>query len=148
MAAEAVISSTVKRALTPQKGGFLASGFTHTLNPYMGCAFGRMGCPFCYVRESPVGQFGPAPWGTWVRQKGNIAEVLEQELRPPAARHYRVFMSSATDPYQPAEASGMSDAALFDSAALPIPSTGSWCRRARCWYSAILLCSPHCRLSR
>jgi DNA repair photolyase len=102
---EAGIAITVKRALTPQKGGFLASGFTHTLNPYVGCAFGRVGCPFCYVRESPVGQFGPAPWGTWVRQKVNIAEVLEQELHKPAARHYRVFMASATDPYQPAEAS-------------------------------------------
>lgn len=102
---EAGISITVKRALTPQKGGFLASGFTHTLNPYVGCAFGRVGCPFCYVRESPVGRFGPAAWGTWVRQKVNIAEVLEQELRKPAARHYRVFMASATDPYQPAEAS-------------------------------------------
>jgi DNA repair photolyase len=102
---EAGISITVKRALTPQKGGFLASGFTHTLNPYVGCAFGRVGCPFCYVRESPVGQFGPAAWGTWVRQKVNIAEVLEQELHKPAARHYRVFMASATDPYQPAEAS-------------------------------------------
>src|SRR5215470_5023927 len=102
---EAGISITVKRALTPQKGGFLASGFTHTLNPYVGCAFGRVGCPFCYVRESPVGQFGPAAWGTWVQQKANIAEVLEQELRKPAARHYRVFMASATDPYQPAEVS-------------------------------------------
>jgi len=102
---EAGISITVKRALTPQKGGFLASGFTHTLNPYVGCTFGRAGCPFCYVRESPVGQFGPAAWGTWVRQKVNIAEVLEQELRKPAARHYRVFMASATDPYQPSEAS-------------------------------------------
>ena len=70
---EAVISITVKRALTPQKGGFLASGFTHTLNPYVGCAFGRVGCPFCYVRESPAGQFGPSSWGTWVRQKVNIA---------------------------------------------------------------------------
>jgi DNA repair photolyase len=98
-------SITVTRALTPQKGGFLAAGFTHTLNPYVGCAFGRVGCPFCYVRESPVGRFGPAAWGTWVQQKMNIAEVLEQELRKPAARHYRVFMASATDPYQPAEAS-------------------------------------------
>ena len=98
-------SSTVTRALTPQKGGFLAAGFTHTLNPYVGCAFGRAGCPFCYVRESPVGRFGPAAWGTWVQQKVNIAEVLEQELRKSAARHYRVFMASATDPYQPAEAS-------------------------------------------
>src|SRR5919198_4867856 len=101
---EAGLSITVKRALTPQKGGFLASGFTHTLNPYVGCAFGRVGCPFCYVRESPVGRFGPAAWGTWVQQKVNIAEVLEQELCKPAAQHYRVFMASATDPYQPAEA--------------------------------------------
>ena len=45
---------TVKYALTPQKGGFLAGGFSHTLNPYKGCGFGRTGCPFCYVRESPV----------------------------------------------------------------------------------------------
>jgi DNA repair photolyase len=105
MVADAGTSIIVKRALTPQKGGFLASGFTHTLNPYAGCTFGRVGCPFCYVRESPVGQFGPGAWGTWVRQKVNIAEVLELELRKPAARHYRVFMASATDPYQPAEAS-------------------------------------------
>ena len=102
---EAGIAITVKRALTRQKGGFLASGFTHTLNPYVGCTFGRVGCLFCYVRESPVGQFGPAAWGAWVRQKVNIDEVLEQELHKPAARHYRVFMASATDPYQPAEAS-------------------------------------------
>src|SRR5262249_32970987 len=105
MAVEAEVSMTVKRALTPQKDGFLASGFTHTLNPYAGCAFDRVGCPFCYVRESPVKQFGPSAWGTWVRQKVNIAEVLEQELNKPAARHYRVFMASATDPYQPAEVS-------------------------------------------
>lgn len=105
MEAEAGRPITVKRALTPQQSGFLASGFTHTLNPYVGCALGRVGCPFCYVRESPVARFGPAAWGTWVRQKVNIAEVLEQELRKPAARHYRVFMASATDPYQPVEAS-------------------------------------------
>jgi DNA repair photolyase len=102
--AESVTSIIVKRALTPQKSGFLASGFTHTLNPYAGCGFGRTGCPFCYVRESPIGKFGPAAWGTWVLHKMNIAEVLEQELHKPAARRYRVFMASATDPYQPAEA--------------------------------------------
>lgn len=95
---------TVKHALTPQKGGFLAGGFSHTLNPYKGCGFGRTGCPFCYVRESPIGTLGPAAWGNWVIPKDNIATVLETELRRPKARHYRVFMSSATDPYQPAEA--------------------------------------------
>jgi hypothetical protein len=51
-----------------------------------------------------MGKFGASPWGTWVVQKTNIAEVLESELRKPQARQYRVFMSSATDPYQPAEA--------------------------------------------
>jgi len=116
-----VTSITVKRALTPQKGGFLASGFTHTLNPYAGCAFGRTGCPFCYVRESPVGRFGPAAWGTWVLQKVNIAEVLEQELRQPAARRYKVFMASATDPYQPAEArAGLTQGCLAVLGAHPI----------------------------
>jgi len=104
MSAEDLRAITVKRALTPQKGGFLACGFTHTLNPYAGCAFGRVGCAFCYVRESPVGRFGPAAWGTWVLQKVNIAEVLAQELGKPGARLYRVFMASATDPYQAAEA--------------------------------------------
>jgi DNA repair photolyase len=98
------LSVTVKHALTPQKGGFLAAGFSHTLNPYKGCGFGRTGCPFCYVRESPVGQFGPSVWGTWLVQKTNIPEVLEAELRVAKARQYRVFMSSATDPYQPVEA--------------------------------------------
>lgn len=95
---------TVKRALTPQTGGFLAGGFTHTLNPYAGCAFGRTGCLFCYVRESPMGRFGPAAWGQWVAHKTNIAEVLARELGKAAARHYRIFLASATDPYQPAEA--------------------------------------------
>jgi DNA repair photolyase len=93
----------IKQALTPQKGGFLAYGFTHSLNVYRGCTFGRTGCPFCYVRESPVGKFAPAPWGTWISQKSNIAAILESELRKPQTRQYRVFMSSATDPYQPLE---------------------------------------------
>ena len=99
-------ATTVQQALTPQKGGFLVPGFSHTLNPYLGCAFGGHGCPFCYVRASPAGRFGPAAWGTWVVQKANIAEVLEAELRSPRARQYRVFLASATDPYQAAEAYG------------------------------------------
>lgn len=99
-----VTSTTVTRALHRQDRGFLAPGFSHTLNPYKGCAFGEHGCPFCYVRASPAGRFGPTAWGTWVVQKTNIAAVLAAELRPPRARQYRVFMSSATDPYQAAEA--------------------------------------------
>ncbi len=97
-------SGLAQRALTPQKTGFLAGAFSHTLNPYAGCTFGRTGCPFCYVRESPMGRFGPDAWGYWVRPKTNIAEVLTRELRKDVAQHYTVFMASATDPYQPLEA--------------------------------------------
>lgn len=104
MVSSVASSVQVKQALTPQKGGFLAVGFSHTLNPYKGCSFGRTGCPFCYVRESPVGKFGPTDWGSWMVQKVNIAEVLEGELCKPRAHAYRVFMASATDPYQPVEA--------------------------------------------
>lgn len=36
-----------KSILTPAKGAI--DNFTHSLNPYAGCAFG---CKYCYVRES------------------------------------------------------------------------------------------------
>jgi DNA repair photolyase len=89
--------------LTPA-GGFL-SGFTHTLNPYMGCAFGRGGCGvYCYVAESPIGLHAGRPWGAWLRAKVNAADALRRDLqraRDPSS--LSLFMSSATDPYQPAE---------------------------------------------
>lgn len=90
--------------LTPASGFLYA--FTHTLNPYMGCAFGDRGCGvYCYVAESPIGLHAGKRWGTWVKAKANAAEALRRDLaaiRDPSA--VRVFMSSATDPYQPAEA--------------------------------------------
>jgi DNA repair photolyase len=92
------------RALNPT-GGFL-SGFSYSLNPYIGCAFGYAGgCSFCYVRALPIAMKGAgAPWGSWVIAKSNLKERLLAELaamrkagRLDAAT---VFMSSATDPYQ------------------------------------------------
>ncbi len=80
--------------------------FTHTLAPYMGCAFGDLGCGvYCYAAELPIGLHAGKRWGTWVDAKANAAEALRRDLntvRDPAA--LRIFMSSATDPYQPAEA--------------------------------------------
>lgn len=102
----------VKSALTRQAGGFLYN-FTHSLQPYAGCAFGAdlpdgRGCPYCYVRRLPVAQFAGQPWGTWVDVKLNVAEVLADELergrRRGTLQTWRIFMSSATDPYQGAEA--------------------------------------------
>ena len=67
--AQLVDSRTV---LTPASG-FLHA-FTHTLNPYMGCAFGDGGCGvYCYVAESPIGLYAGKPWGQWLRAKTNAA---------------------------------------------------------------------------
>jgi DNA repair photolyase len=93
------------RSVLTATSGFLRD-FTHTLNPYMGCAFGENGCGvYCYVAESPIGLHAGRPWGQWVRAKSNAAEALRRDLeRLRDAASPRVFMSSATDPYQPAEA--------------------------------------------
>ena len=98
-----VEETPARRLLTPT-GGYL-SAFTHTLNPYAGCAFGDRGCGvYCYVAESPIGRFAERPWGRWLRVKTNAAEALRRELeRRPRLEDVRIFMSSATDPYQPAE---------------------------------------------
>ncbi|MBP1965871.1 SPL family radical SAM protein [Paenibacillus aceris] len=90
---------SAKQLLT-KASGFL-EGYTHTLNPYTGCAFA---CSYCYVRQMPVALFRSEPWGSWVDVKENAAALLEKELAK-ARRKGRVtiFMSSATDPYQPSE---------------------------------------------
>jgi DNA repair photolyase len=48
-----------KKILTEAKG-YLDVGFTHSLNPYSGCAFS---CKYCYVREMPIQRFKEIPWG-------------------------------------------------------------------------------------
>ena len=92
-----------RSVLTPASGFLFA--FTHTLNPYMGCAFGDGGCGvYCYVAESPIGLYAGQPWGQWLRAKSNAADALRHDLAlVPDHTALRVFMSSATDPYQPAE---------------------------------------------
>ena len=95
-----------KTILNPT-GGFLAS-YTHSLNAYQGCAFGKGSCPYCYVRAMPIQKFAGAPWGEWIKAKTNAPELLARELE--AARRkgnfgaLRIFMSTATDPYQGVEA--------------------------------------------
>lgn len=91
-------------ALT-KTGGFLA-GFTHTLQPYIGCAFG---CAYCYVQGLSVHHFHQPPmaWGEYVHPRVGIADRLRTELARHAKRgtldQLAIFMSSATDPYQGSE---------------------------------------------
>ena len=102
-----VTETRARSILTAQHKGFLA-GYTHSLNPYVGCGFGARGsCPFCYVRALPVAQAGGGrDWGNWVLAKTNAAELLRRELARLNARgaRPRIFFSSSTDPYQGAEA--------------------------------------------
>jgi len=76
--------------------------FRWSLNPYMGC-FHR--CTFCYVRAFEQRADRPADerYGTSIRVKVNIANVLRRELARPSWEHEQVAIGAATDPYQPAE---------------------------------------------
>ena len=77
-------------------------GFHWSLNPYMGCAHQ---CTFCYVRafERRAGRPFDARYGTSIRVKVNVAEVLAGELRRPSWKGEHIAIGAATDPYQPAE---------------------------------------------
>jgi DNA repair photolyase len=70
-----------------------------TLNPYNGCP---VGCAYCYVPHMRHKQLEERKWGTYVDVKEGAVEILERQLgrlRNPTT----VFMSTATDPYQPVE---------------------------------------------
>lgn len=73
-------------------------GFGFALSPYRGCAHG---CRYCYVREYPNALHGPEDWGGWVTPKLNAPELLWSQRH--RLHKARVFMASATDPYQPLE---------------------------------------------
>jgi DNA repair photolyase len=97
------------RLLNPASG--YLTGYAYTLNPYVGCAFG---CSYCYVRRMPVAMFRGEPWGEWVEAKALTQEAFRKEWRKALAKGpVTVFMSSATDPYQPAEyANGLTRSVL------------------------------------
>jgi DNA repair photolyase len=76
--------------------------FAWSLNPYMGCAHQ---CTFCYVRafERRADRPSDDRYGSSIRVKVNVADVLRAELARPAWRGEGVAIGAATDPYQPVE---------------------------------------------
>jgi DNA repair photolyase len=76
--------------------------FKWSLNPYMGCAHQ---CTFCFVRafERLADRPSDARYGTSIRVKTNLVEVLGRELARRTWRREQVVIGTATDPYQPAE---------------------------------------------
>jgi len=76
--------------------------FDWSLNPYMGCAHQ---CTYCYVRwfEQRADRPFDDRYGSSIRVKVNIVQVLRQELARPSWQREEVVIGAATDPYQPAE---------------------------------------------
>jgi DNA repair photolyase len=76
--------------------------FEWSLNPYMGCVHQ---CTFCYVRafEKRADRPYDDRYGTSIRVKVNVVEVLRRELARPSWDRESVAIGAATDPYQPAE---------------------------------------------
>ncbi len=72
------------------------SSTEYTVNLYKGCSHG---CVYCYA---PSLTHDERRWGSYVDVKVNAPAVLRRELR--GLRKDVVFLSSASDPYQPVEA--------------------------------------------
>jgi DNA repair photolyase len=87
-----------RNALNRVKG----MSFKWSLNPYMGCVHR---CTFCYVRAFEKRAERPFDdrYGTSIRVKINVADVLRRELARRSWEHEWVAIGAATDPYQPAE---------------------------------------------
>ncbi|MFL5715497.1 MAG: radical SAM protein, partial [Chloroflexota bacterium] len=76
--------------------------FKWSLNPYMGCVHQ---CTVCFVRafEKLADRPSDARYGTSIRVKSNLVDVLRRELARPSWKREKVVVGTATDPYQPAE---------------------------------------------
>ena len=68
----------------------------YTANLYKGCTHG---CVYCYA---PSLTHDERRWGSYVDAKVNAPAILEREVRK--LERDEVFLSSASDPYQPVEA--------------------------------------------
>lgn len=94
------------RGIINRTGGFLG-GFTHTINPYHGCSFGRTLCGVPDYAPEIIRVFGEKrEWGTYLSAKVNAPEryVADYDrIRASARSEMRIYMSSVTDPYVPQE---------------------------------------------
>lgn len=72
------------------------SSTAYTANIYKGCTHG---CVYCYAPSLTHDERG---WGSYVDVKLNSPRVLDKELS--GLEKEEVFLSSASDPYQPVEA--------------------------------------------
>lgn len=98
----------VKSILT-RSSGYLHEVASHSLQPYSGCALGNSLCGVaCYVRHSAWVNRGRR-WGSFIEVRENAAEAYlaqvdrEREWARRSRGRFAIFMSSATEPFQPIE---------------------------------------------
>lgn len=97
------------RSILNPTGGYLKEGFTHTINPYRGCALGNSLCGlYCYAQWNAYHTQGRA-WGSFLDIKANLPAIYREQyerLKHPARgtpKPLRIFLSSVTEPYPPQE---------------------------------------------
>lgn len=97
------------RSILTRTGGYLRPVCSHSLNPYIGCGYGRTLCGAgCYVRANGWLTRG-RDWGGFLEVKINAPEIYRSTVaaeRRWARRRggpFSVFLSSSTEPWQPAE---------------------------------------------
>jgi DNA repair photolyase len=95
-----ILKEAEARSILTRTGGFL-HGFSHSLNPYKGCSFGKSLCgAYCYA---PAVMF-QKEWGDELVAKTNAAALYKKEIARERKRGpVRIFMASVTDPYVPQE---------------------------------------------
>src|SRR5215471_7744108 len=98
----------VSQILT-RTSGFLHDVCSHSLQPYRGCALGNSLCGVgCYVQHNFYVTKGE-PWGSFVEARVNAAEVYREQYEREknwarkARGKFGIFLSSSTEPFQPAE---------------------------------------------
>jgi DNA repair photolyase len=103
------LSQTTVRQILTRTCGFLRTVSSHSLQPYCGCALGNSLCGAgCYVRHNFYITRG-RQWGSFVEARTNAADVYREQYSRERdwARRSRgkfvIFMSSSTEPFQPAE---------------------------------------------
>ncbi len=97
------------KSILTRASGYLREVCSHSINPYVGCGFGRSACGVgCYVRHNAWLTKG-RDWGSFVEVKTNAPEVYvhtyrtEQRWAHRRDQPFSIFFSSATEPWQPVE---------------------------------------------
>jgi len=103
------ISEIQCKSILTRASGYLREVCSHSINPYIGCGFGRSACGVgCYVRHNAWLTKG-RDWGSFVEVKINAPDIYlktceaEQRWARRRDQPFSIFFSSSTESWQPIE---------------------------------------------